>query len=94
MIMSLCQANVVMATMAMTVNARIVSEYIPGSGCGTVNTIKMLDRDPSVQELAIGCIYVRKEVSAFKPKQGINITYCIEYRVACQDGDYILLTLI
>ena len=55
----------------MVAYARTVTEYIPGSGCGTFNTIKILKRDPSVQELANGCIYVMKEVTSFQP-QGIS----------------------
>ena len=57
-----------MATILMSASARIVTEYIPGTGCGTVNTIRMLDRDPSAVEVANGCVYVRRAVSAFQPE--------------------------
>ena len=56
--------------MASAVNCRIVTEYIPGNGCGTVKAIKMLDRDATAQEAANGCVYITKEVSAFQPKLG------------------------
>ena len=69
--MFLWQANVGLTMVAMVAYARTVTEYIPGSGCGTFNTIKILKRDPSVQELANGCIYVMKEVTSFQP-QGIS----------------------
>ena len=68
--MFIWQTNVVMTVMTMAAYARTVTEYIAGSGCGTVNTIRILKRNPSVQEIANGCIYVMREVSSFQPKQG------------------------
>ena len=75
LIMLLWRANTVIAAFALAANAKIVTEFIPGSGCGTVNTIRILNRDPTVQEVANGCVYVRKEVSAFKPKEGTDTAY-------------------
>ena len=68
--MLIWQTNVVMTAIAMAAYARVVTEYIPGSGCGTVSTIRILKRDPSVQELTNGCIYVMKDVSSFDSTQG------------------------
>ena len=88
--MFIWQAYVAIFAMPTVIYARIVTEYIPGSGCGTVNTIRILKRDPSVQELAIGCLYVMKEVSSFKPRQGIvrmsesNVWKCFVH-VTCLD---------
>ena len=68
--MLIWQGTVVMTAMAMAAYARVVTEYIPGSGCGTANTIRMLKRDPTVQELSNGCIYVMKDVSSFDSTLG------------------------
>ena len=68
--MLIWHTNVVLTAVAWAAHARIVTEYIPGSGCGTVNAIRMLKRDPSDQELTNGCIYVMKEISSFESKQG------------------------
>ena len=81
--MFIWQAYVAIFAMPTVIYARIVTEYIPGSGCGTVNTIRILKRDPSVQELAIGCLYVMKEVSSFKPRQGIVRIKCMEMFCTC-----------
>ena len=86
--MFIWQAYVAIFAMPTVIYARIVTEYIPGSGCGTVNTIRILKRDPTVQELASGCIYVMKEVSSFKPRQGIVRIKCLEMfctHVTCLD---------
>ena len=51
--------NVVVALAAVSL-AIGKSEFIPGVGCGTYNTIRMLDGNPTHQEETEGCIYIEK----------------------------------
>ena len=39
------------------------SQFLPGVGCGTYNTIRILDGNPTRQEEAKGCIYIAKGLS-------------------------------
>ena len=50
----------VVGALAVVAEAKRESKFIPGSGCGTFNTIKMIDGNPTLQEETEGCIYVRK----------------------------------
>ena len=50
----------VVGALAVVPGAKRESKFIPGSGCGTFNTIKMLDGNPTLQEETEGCIYIRK----------------------------------
>ena len=37
------------------------SKFIPGSGCGTTNTIKIINGNPTFEEENNGCIYIENE---------------------------------
>ena len=54
--------NVVMALAAVS-EAIAESDFIPGVGCGTYNTIKILYGSPTLQEEMQGCIYIEKGLS-------------------------------
>ena len=55
--------NVVMA-LALVGKAIADSKFIPGVGCGTYNTIRMLNGNPTLQEETEGCIYIVKGLSS------------------------------
>ena len=54
--------NVVVA-LAVVSEAIGESKFIPGVGCGTYNTIRILDGNPTLQEEMQGCIYIEKGLS-------------------------------
>ena len=37
------------------------SRFIPGSGCGTFNAVKLIDGNPTIEEETRGCIYITKD---------------------------------
>ena len=50
----------VVGTLAMLAEGRGESMFIPGSGCGTLKTIKTINGSPTLKEETEGCVYIRK----------------------------------
>ena len=46
---------------ALAAGGRRGSEFIPGTGCGTTNTIKIINGNPTLEEETNGCIYIINE---------------------------------
>ena len=76
MIMSLKQAIVILDLTMVVLGARIQPKLLHWvAGCGTLHTIQMLNRDPTPEEEAMGCLYIKKDISAFLPEtpQGLSL---------------------
>ena len=61
-----------LGALALTAEARRRSRFLPGTGCGTTNTIKIINGNPTNEEETSGCIYIKDE-NPFKFRGNIYV---------------------
>ena len=54
-----------LSLISLAAGSGLTSYHVPGSSCGIMNPIRVLDRDPTDAERAAGCILVRKRVPTY-----------------------------
>ena len=50
-----------LGALALTIEARRSSRFIPGKGCGTTNMIKIINGNPTYEEETTGCVHIKNE---------------------------------